>query len=184
MNPDSKMGTFNEKNRCLFDVASSDDTIEIYRTPDCLNAAAGNIRKRMNRKITGGIGRNTEVCFCDVTNYYFEIGENDKDTLDNDGNIREGLRKRGVSKEKRGEPTVQMGLFINDNGLPAAYKLFPGNRIGQTTLRPALKKNIDTLGFGGVIIVADGGLNSDKNTARVLKTGNGYILSRGTKEKR
>jgi hypothetical protein len=43
--------------------------------------------------------------------------------LDNDGNIREGLRKKGVSKEKRSEPIVQMGLFIDDNGLPVAYNL-------------------------------------------------------------
>jgi transposase len=181
LNPNSKMGTFNEKNRYLFDVASSDDPIEIYRTMDCLDVAAENIQKRMNHKITGGIGRNTEVCFYDVTNYYFEIGENDKDTLDNDGNIREGLRKRGVSKEKRSEPIVQMGLFIDDNGLPVAYKLFPGNHIDQTTLRPALKKSVDTLAFDRVIIIADGGLNSDKNIAHILKTGNGYILSRSTK---
>jgi transposase len=127
------------------------------------------------------LGRNTEICFYDVTNYYFEIGENDEDILDDDGNIREGLRKKGVSKEKRSEPIVQMGLFIDDNGLPVAYKLFPGNHIDQTTLRPALKKSIDTLNFGRVIIVADGGLNSDKNIAHILSSGNGYILSRSVK---
>jgi hypothetical protein len=179
--PDSKLGTFNEKERCVFNVAQSENLVEIYRALDCLDALAEILQKRMNHKIAGGIGRNTEVCFYDVTNYYFEIDENDEDILDNDGNIREGLRKRGVSKEKRSEPIVQMGLFIDDNGLPVAYKLFPGNHIDQTTLRPALKKSVDTLNFGKVIIVAGGGLNSDKNIARILKTGNGYILSRSTK---
>jgi transposase len=124
-----------------------------------------------------------EICFYDVTNYYFEIHENDRDVFDNVGDIiSEGLRKKGVSKEKRSEPIVQMGLFIDDNGLPVAYRLFPGNHIDQTTLRPALKKNIDMLDFGRVIIVADGGLNSDKNIAHIEKSGNGYILSRSVRK--
>jgi transposase len=182
LNPDSKLETFNEKHRYLFDVTSSNNIAEIYRVLDCLNTTAGAIQRRINHKIAERIGRNTEVCFYDVTNYYFEIGENDSDLLDDSGNvIREGLRKKGVSKEKRSEPIVQMGLFIDDNGLPVAYQLFPGNHIDQTTLRPALKKSVDKLNFGRVIIVADGGLNSDKNIAYILKSGNGYILSRSTK---
>jgi transposase len=183
LNPDSKLETFNEKDRYLFDVTSSDNPIEIYRTLDCLNTEAEAIQRRMNHKIARSIGRNTEVCFYDVTNYYFEIGENDANIFDEAGNIiREGLRKKGVSKEHRGEPIVQMGLFIDDNGLPVAYRLFPGNHIDQTTLRPALKKGIEALNFGRVIIVADGGLNSDKNIAHILKSGNGYILSKSTKK--
>ena len=75
-----------------------------------------------------------------------------------------------------------MGLFIDDNGIPIAYRLFPGNNIDQTTLRPALKKSIDRLKFGKVIIVADGGLNSDKNIAHILSKGNGYILAKSTKK--
>jgi transposase len=75
-----------------------------------------------------------------------------------------------------------MGLFIDDQGLPIAYQLFPGNHVDQTTLRPALKKSIDNLQFGRVIIVADGGLNSDKNIAHILAEGNGYILSKSTRK--
>jgi len=121
---------------------------------------------------------------CDVlSKHKFEIEENDEDMLDEAGAVvREGLRKRGPSKEKRAEPIVQMGLFIDDNGIPIAYRLFPGNNIDQTTLRPALKKSIDKLNFGKVIIVADGGLNSDKNIAHILSEGNGYILAKSTKK--
>lgn len=181
--PDSKVETFKGRKGYAFGVTSSDSLIEVYRALDCLDEKAQSVQKRMNYKIANSIGRNTEVCFYDVTNYYFEIEQNDEDVLDKDGNIiSNGLRKKGVSKEKRSEPIVQMGLFIDDNGLPIAYRLFPGNNIDQTTLRPALKKSIDTLNFGKVIIVADGGLNSDKNIAHILKTGNGYILSKSTKK--
>lgn len=181
--PESKLETFRERNRYAFDVASSDSLIEVYRALSCLDEKSDAIQKRMNHKIANSIGRNTEICFYDVTNYYFEIGQNDKDQLDPEGNIiQKGLRKKGVSKEKRSEPIVQMGLFIDDNGIPIAYRLFPGNHTDQTTLRPALKKSIDLLRFGKVIIVADGGLNNGKNIAHILKEGNGYILSKSTKK--
>ena len=171
--PDSKLGTFRDKNRYLFPVTKCDDVNEVYAALNVLSMKSESIQKRMNTKIRTAIGRNTEACFYDVTNYYFEIGENDPDG---------GLRKKGVSKEKRGEPIVQMGLFIDDNGIPIAYKLFPGNHIDATTLRPAMKKTIDNMDFGRVIIVADGGLNSGPNIAHILNGGNGYIVSKSTKK--
>jgi len=181
IDPDSKLETFNEKHRYVFDVTTSDNQIEIYRALDCLHIMAEAIQKRIHHKITKGVGRNSEVCYYDVTNYYFEINGNDKDTIDCSGNIiREGLRKKGVSKENRRDPIVQMGLFIDDKGLPVTYRLFPGNHNDQTTLRPILEENVKTLGFNKTIIVADGGLNSDKNISGILKSGNGYIVSKST----
>jgi transposase len=183
LEPDSKFGTFENRKDYVFDITSSESLIEVYRALSVLDDRAEAIQTRVNYKIKNSIGRNTEVCFYDVTNYYFEIDENDGDTFDENGAvIREGLRKRGPSKQKRGEPIVQMGLFIDDNGIPIAYRLFPGNNIDQTTLRPALKKNLDKLKLGRVIIVADGGLNSDKNIAHVLSQGNGYIFAKSTKK--
>jgi len=76
---------------------------------------------------------------------------------------------------------VQMGLFMDNNGIPIAYKLFPGNHIDQTTLRPAMKKSLGKMLFGRVIIVADGGLNSGKNLAHIVSSGNGYIVSKSAK---
>ena len=181
--PDSKLGTFENKDRYLFGVAASASEREVYRALDCLNQAADSIQTRMNTKIRAAIDRNTEVCFYDVTNFWFEIGQNDDDEKDDKGNvIKPGLRKKGVSKEKRGEPIVQMGLFIDDNGIPIAYRLFPGNNTDTTTLRPALEKSVDRMKFSRVIIVADGGLNSGLNIAHILEKGNGYIVSKSTKK--
>jgi transposase len=181
--PDSKLGTYERRDKYLFGLTSSDEQKEMYRALDCLNETAEAMQKRMNTKICKAIGRDTEVCFYDVTNFWFEIGQNDTDEKDTKGNvIRPGLRKKGVSKEKRGEPIVQMGLFIDNNGIPIAYRLFPGNNTDQTTLRPALEKSIDKMDFGRIIVVADGGLNNGPNIARLLDRGNGYILSKSTKK--
>ncbi len=183
LSPDSKSGTFEDKDAYLFPVTRSDKLSEVYAALDSLNDKSEAIQKRMNAKIRQSIGRQTEVCFYDVTNYYFEIGENDPDELDANGKVvRPGLRKKGVSKEKRGEPIVQMGLFMDDNGIPISYQLFPGNHTDTTTLRPALRKTVNSMNFGKVIVVADGGLNSGPNLAHILDTGNGYIVSKGTKK--
>ena len=180
--PDSKIETYRCKDQYVFDIANSDHHIEAYRVLDILHKKSEAIQMRMHHKIKESVGRNTDICFYDVTNYYFEIEQNDEDRMDPDGNMQEGMRKKGPSKEKQLSPIVQMGLFIDDQGLPIAYQLFPGNHVDQTTLRPALKKNIDNLQFGRVIIVADGGLNSDKNIAHILAEGNGYILSKSTRK--
>jgi len=181
--PDSKIATFRGRGRHLFQIAKTDGERDVYRALDRLDVCSDAIQKRMNTKIRSAIGRDTEVCFYDVTNFWFEIGQNDEDGLDDAGNVvKPGLRKKGVSKEKRGEPIVQMGLFIDDNGIPIAYKLFPGNRTDQTTLRPALEKSIDKMRFGKVIVVADGGLNTGPNLAHILAKGNGYIVSKSTRK--
>ena len=180
--PDSKFGTFEDKDRYLFSVTKSDKVKDVYYVLDSLNDKADTIQTRMNLRITENIGRNTEVCYYDVTNYYFEIGENDPDMIDENGEvIRKGLRKKGVSKEKRTGPVVQMGLFIDMNGIPISYRLFPGSNTDTTTLRPAMEKTIDKMNFDKVIIVADGGINSGPNIARILDSQNGYIVSKSTK---
>jgi len=183
LSPDSKLGTYEGKDDYLFPVTKSERTADVYTALGYLDKKSGTIQRRMNLKIRQSIGRDTEVCFYDVTNYYFEISENDADEIDENGVItKPGLRKKGVSKEKRGEPIVQMGLFIDENGIPISYQLFPGNHTDTTTLRPAMKKTVDNMNFGRVIIVADGGLNSGPNIAHILDSGNGYIVSKGTKK--
>jgi len=182
LSPDSKCATWHGKTDYLFAVSSSNQLIEIYRTLDVLHQKAETIQQRMNLKISDGIGRDTEVCFYDVTNYWFEIDDNDEDVFELDGTIfKEGMRKKGPSKAKNRKPIVQMGLFMDNNGIPIAYKLFPGNHIDQTTLRPAMKKTLGKMTFGRVIVVADGGLNSGKNLAYLISTQNGYIVSKSAK---
>jgi transposase len=182
LEPGSKQMTYMGRNEYLFPVTSSNNQIEVYRALDMLDEKSDAIQKRMNLKISKGIGRDTDICFYDVTNYWFEIDDNDPDIANDFGEvIIEGFRKSGPSKAKNRKPIVQMGLFIDSNGIPIAYRLFPGNHVDQTTLRPALKKTIEKMDFGRVVIVADGGLNSGKNIARIIEQKNGYVVSKSAK---
>lgn len=182
LDPDSKYATWEARDSYLFDVVSSRNLAEVYRTLDVLDEQSDNIQRRMNYKIGRHIGRSKSICFYDVTNYWFEIDDPDEDELSETGEVtREGLRKRGPSKAKNRKPITQMGMFIDDNGIPVSYKVFPGNHIDQTTLRPAMKETINKMGFDRTIIVADGGLNSGKNLAHIVLQGNGYIVSKSAK---
>jgi transposase len=184
LDPGSKKHDFEGRTR-YFDFERDDmfSLLNIHRTLSHVAGLADDAQMQIHRRITELYGRNTDIVYYDVTNFWFEIGENDPDETDENGNIiNPGLRKKGVSKEKRGEPIVQMGLFIDDNGIPIAYRLFPGNNTDQTTLRPALSKTVDAMKLGRVIVVADGGLNNGPNIAHLLDKGNGYILSKSTKK--
>ncbi len=161
--PCSKKSTFEQKHR-LFDRTefSLDD---VYRSLTYLNKYEKPLQKWIHEKISAKYGRDTSLMYYDVTNYYFEIDEADD------------LRKKGVSKEHRPDPIVQMGMFIDNNGLPVSYDLFSGNTNDVTTLRPALKNAKDNIGAEKVIVVADKGINSGDNLYYTLSGKNGYVVS-------
>ncbi|MDR3186670.1 MAG: IS1634 family transposase [Christensenellaceae bacterium] len=179
--PESKKRTYQQKNNYLFNVVNSDNLIEIYRALDVLDLKSEAIQKKMNTNIKKCIGRNTEVCFYNVTNYRFEIGQDDDDVTDEIGNINNGMRKEGGSNEKRREHIVQMGLLIDDNKIPIAYRLSPGNEPDQTTFNTGIEKSIIEMDFSKVIIVSDSVLN-DADIAHIIKNGNGYIVSKSAKK--
>lgn len=115
---------------------------------------------------------NASCLYYDVTNYYFECDEED------------GFRMRGVSKEHGPSPIVQMGLFLDSDGLPLGYELFPGNRNDTATLLPAMSKaGVRDLPWGErVVAVADKGLNTSANIAACVLDGNGCIFSQPVRE--
>jgi transposase len=182
LDPDSKLATWEKKDAYLFGVAKSADLVEVYDSLDAIDAVSPIIQKRMDTKIKQAIGRDKTLCYYDVTNFFFEIDKNDADKTDAFGNTTEGLRKSGPSKAKNRKPIVQMGLFCDPQGIPISYKIFPGNHIDQTTLRPIMKESIDAMGYGHVVVVADGGLNSDKNICHTLDAQAGYLFSKSTKK--
>ncbi len=113
-------------------------------------------------------GRNLNNVFYDVTNYYFESDEDD-------------FRKKGVSKEHRPNPIVQVGLLMDDEGIPISFKLFEGNTNDCNTLMPVLDELKNDFNLGRVIVVADKGMNSGENIAYNVIHKNGYIYSKSVR---
>ena len=196
LNPSSKLKAFENKDKYLFPITSCENEKDIYKPLDVLAKYSKKIQNRMNTKISkSSIGRNTELTYYDVTNYYFETmyGDDDIYELDENGEIKKdekgkpiikekGFRKRGVSKENRKEPIVQMGLFMDNNGIPVSHKLFPGNTQDKTTFKEVLENDVDEMNLGRIVIVADNGMNTQENKYLITEKGNGYIVSKSVKK--
>lgn len=196
LDPQSKKKTFENRNRYLFPVASSEKIKEVYRCLDVLSENSKKIQNRMNTKIKKStIGRVTSLTYYDVTNYYFESMYGDDDIYELDENneiikgedgtpiiVKKGFRKKGVSKENSKGPIVQMGLFIDNNGIPVSHKLFPGNTQDKTTFKNVLENDVDEMDLGKIIVVADNGMNTQENKYLIVNKGNGYIVSKSVKK--
>ena len=161
--PESKKSTY--ENRNIFFENTNFSLEEVYNALTYIEPFKEQLQKYIYDHIQEQYKPNNECVFYDVTNYYFEIDDSDE------------LRKKGVSKEHKTSPIVQMGLFMDMLGLPMCYKLFEGNINDCLTLRPMvqeLQKNYDV---GRVIVVADKGLNTGNNIAYNKVIGNGYVMS-------
>lgn len=179
LNPASKCATVCQNDDYYEPILDDYNPDNVYDTLDFIAANKDKIIRRMNTSLVKKAGRSPEIIYYDVTNFYFEIEDPDDDILDEEGNILvKGLRKMGVSKEERHLPIVQMGLFMDDSGIPIAIESFPGNTLDHLTLRPALKKNIDGLDFSRFILIADRGICDYRNLLHILDAGNGYIVSK------
>lgn len=179
LNPASKCATVRQNNDYYEPILSDFNPDNVYDTLDFIHDNKDKIIRRMNTNLMKKAGRSPEIIYYDVTNFYYEVEEPDEDILDEDGNVLEkGLRKMGVCKEERKLPIVQMGLFMDDSGIPIAIETFPGNTLDHLTLRPALKKNIDGLDFSRFILIADRGICNYMNLLHVTDAGNGYIVSK------
>lgn len=195
LEPKSKMSTFNQNENYLFDLTTSNKLSEIYKTLTVLDEIGGSIQKRMNTKIKqSSVGRISDLTYYDVTNYYFETLYNDEDIYDLDESgtkkidengkpiiLKKGMRKKGVGKDGKQKPLVAMGLFIDNNGIPVSYNLFPGNTQDKTTLKEIITSSLNKQDLGKVTVVADNGTYAQENMYLLVTKGNGYIVSKSVK---
>ncbi len=161
--PASKKKTLMEKDR--FFEKSDFSLDDVYRCLSFLNGLKEDVQLLMHKRIQEQYGRNTDLVYYDVTDYYLEVDEQDE------------LRRRGVSKEHRPDPLVQMGLFMDSSGVPITYRLFPGNTVDKSTFIPMVRQIANDYSLGRVIVVADKGMTSGDNIWYTLSARNGYVFS-------
>lgn len=176
LNPCSKLATWRERERLIEKFDFTDD--DVYRSLPFFAHYKDDLIKHINDKLVeNGYRTNKRLAYYDVTNYYWEVDRPDEDTILEDGQVLEGLRKNGCSKEHRPEPICQMGLMMDSAGLPISYGLFPGNNNDVTTFRPMvdyLEKQYD---LKNTIYIADKGMMSGMNIASLIINNNGFVIS-------
>ena len=166
LTPGSKKKCYEDKDR-YFDFEKQDifSLDDVYRCLSHLAKISEDVQKYLNRKIKEKYRPKSDLIYYDVTNYYFEIEEEDD------------LRRKGPSKEHRPDPIVQMGLATDESGFPLSYDLFPGNESEKLRLRPMIGKLRREYDSGKIVVVADKAQNSGNNIYYLESGKNGYIFS-------
>lgn len=124
---------------------------DVYRALSVLAAESDFIQSELYKNSQRAIDRRRDILYYDCTNYFFEIEEAD------------GLRRYGKSKQHQPLPLVGMGLFMDYDGIPLAFDIYPGSRNEQPTLKPLEKKVIEDYGLEQAIVCTDAGLSSKTN---------------------
>lgn len=147
LEPSSKRSSF--KAAAEFLEQPSYQLHDLYRALDVLGSECDLIQSEVYKNSNFLLERNDKVLYYDCSNYYFEIEQED------------GSKKYGKSKEHRPNPIIQMGLFMDGDGIPLAFSTFPGNANEQTSLKPLEKKVIGDFGCQKFIYCCDAGLASE-----------------------
>lgn len=124
---------------------------DVYRALTVLSEENDFIQAQLYKNSQKVLERRKDILYYDCTNYFFELEEADE------------LRKYGKSKQHQPLPLVGMGLFMDYDGIPLAFDIYPGNKNEQPTLKPLEKKVIRDFGLNQVIICTDAGLSSKTN---------------------
>ncbi len=161
LDPDSKLGSYEKLN--TFYEGPVFDYQHIMRTMDLMYEHYNEYIEHLF-KASGKIHkRNTAVCYYDCTNFYCEAESQDPDYVDEvTGEVFTGLRQYGFPKDHKPNPLVELGLFMDTNGIPISMCIAPGNTNEQTTAIPLEKELIKMFGDERrkFIYCADAGLSS------------------------
>lgn len=124
---------------------------QVYRALDVIAKETDFIQSELYENSLSVTNRNTGILYYDCTNFFFEIEE------------AKGIRQYGISKEHRPNPIVQLGLFMDADGIPLAFCVNDGNTNEQTTMKPLEKKIISDYGKSKFVVCTDAGLSSIAN---------------------
>lgn len=143
---------------------------DVYRALSVLADHCDLIQAEVYKNSNFLMKRTDKILYYDCSNYYFEIEQ------------EEGSRKYGKSKEHRPNPIVQMGLFVDGDGIPLAFSLFPGNQNEQTSLKPLEQKILQEFGHQKFIYCSDAGLASESNRAYNHMGERAFIVTQSIKK--
>lgn len=143
---------------------------QVYRALEFIAKENDFFQAELYKNSQNVINRKKEVLYYDCTNYYFEIEDEDN------------FRKYGVSKEHRPNPIVQMGMFMDADGIPLAFSLFDGNQNEQPSMSPLEKKIIKDFDASDFIVCTDAGLSSTANRKFNSIQGRGFVTTQSIKK--
>ena len=159
LNPRSKLATVN--NLDFFYEKPKFTHQQVLRFMDVLAENYDEYLTYLFKASNNIVKRDTSVCYYDCTNYYFEIERADETYIDEiTGEEIYELRQYGPCKEHRPNPIVEMGLFMDKDGIPITMGIYPGNMNEQQTIAKIEPKMIKSLENKKIIYCGDSGVGS------------------------
>lgn len=180
--PGSKLSSYAESGRFIEQPRFRLE--EVYRSLSVLARESDYIQSQVFRNSLAAMGRDTSVIYYDCSNFFFETEQADTLQKNPEGDLALGLRQYGHSKEHRPNPIVQMGLFMDRNGLPLAFCINPGNTAETKTLVPLEKKLDSDFGMSECVVCTDAGLSSLSNRRFNNRDGRHFITVQSLKDKK
>ena len=165
--PGSKKNTYEQSVRYI--EQPDFDLHQIYRALSMLALESDYIQSTLYKNSLKLSRRKTGIIYYDCTNYYFEIEQ------------AAGDKQYGYSKENRPNPIVQMGLFMDGEGIPLAFCINPGNTNEQITLKPLEKKLLEDFSLSRFVVCTDAGLSSTSNRLFNDRDGRAFITTQSVK---
>lgn len=147
--PASKKSTYEDSHR--FIEQPDFELHQIYRALSVIAEESDYIQSTLFKNSMKLSKRKTGVIYYDCTNFYFEIEQAADD------------KQYGVSKENRPLPIVEMGLFMDAEGIPLAFCINPGNQNEQLSLIPLEEKLLANFDMSRFVVCTDAGLSSTGN---------------------
>lgn len=138
----------------------------LYRAMDFLQAHKEQIEEEIFFRVADLFNVEVDLLFYDTTSLYFEIDDED----------RPGLRRRGYSKDGRGDaPQIVVGMAVTRDGFPVRHWVFPGNTVDVTTVK-TVKEDLKGWHLSRCVFVGDAGMVSAENLRRLSAAGGRYIV--------
>ena len=166
--PGSKKSTWEQSQK--FIEAPDFELHQVYRALSILSLESDYIQSTLYKNSLKLSSRQTDVIYYDCTNYYFEIEQADGD------------KQYGYSKDHKPNPIVQMGLFMDRDGIPLAFCINPGNTSEQVTLKPLEKKLLSDFSLSRFVVCTDAGLSSHDNRRFNDRGGRAFITTQSVKK--
>ena len=180
--PGSKLSAYKESTRFIEPPRFKLE--QIYRALSVLAKENDMIQSEVFKNSLSTVERDTSVIYYDCTNFFFETEQADGLYLSDENRYEIGLRQYGHSKERRPNPIVQLGMFMDRNGLPLAFCINPGNTAETQTLIPLEKKLHADFDMADCIVCTDAGLSALNNRRYNNRQGRHYITVQSLKDKK
>lgn len=166
--PSSKLNTF-QLSKTLLEPPDF-ELHQIYRALEIIAKETDFIQAELYKNSLALSKRNDKILYYDCTNYYFEIEQED------------GIKQYGPSKENKPNPIIEMGLFMDGDGIPLAFSIHSGNTNEQLTLQPLETKILEDFGLSKFVVCTDAGLSSLSNRKFNTKGERAFVTTQSVKK--